>query len=109
LASGTAAVASRAIIRLARFLLFHVRMQTFGGLALLAALVLCYVLYFKSQDSAAENGSEESKPIAVAPAHVGPSDLRTAAAPVSQYKQDMDRAHAAARQIQASHDEANSY
>jgi hypothetical protein len=84
-------------------------MQTLGGLSLMAALVLCYVLYFRSQASTAENGSDESRPIAVAPAHAGPSDLRKTAAPPGVYKADLDRAHDAARQMQVSHDEANSF
>ena len=84
-------------------------MQTLGGLGLLAALVICYVLYFRSQPLPAEVGSDESRPIAVAPAHTGPGDLRTTAAPHTVYKADLNRAHDAARQMQVSHAEADSF
>ena len=82
-------------------------MQTIGGLSLLAALAICYMLYFRSQDASGQNTVEESRPIAVAPA--GPGDLRPASAPQSVYKGDLDRAHVAAHQMQAEHAEADSY
>ena len=85
-------------------------MQTFGGLGLLAALVICYMLYFRSQTPPPNDAaSDEGRPIAVAPALSGSSDLRKVAAPHTVYKADLDRAHAAARQIQDAHAEANSY
>jgi hypothetical protein len=61
---------------LAQMLLRAYRMQTIGGLSLLAALVICYMLYFRSQDASGQNTVEDSRPIAVAPA--GPGDLRPA-------------------------------
>jgi hypothetical protein len=85
-------------------------MQTLGGLSLMAALVICYLLYFHSQDATpTANGVNETRPVAMAPAHSAPGEQRTAAAPHSEYKADLDRAHAAARQIQLSHDEATSF
>jgi hypothetical protein len=82
-------------------------MQTIGGLSLLAALVICYMLYFRSQDASGQNTVEDSRPIAVAPA--GPGDLRPASLQRSAYKNDLDRAHVAAHQMQAEHAEADSY
>ena len=74
----------------------------------MAALVLCYVLYFRSAPLPAEAGSDEPKVIAVAPVHAS-GDLQTASMPHSVYKADLDRAHAAARQMQAAHADANAY
>jgi hypothetical protein len=104
--SQTAATTRKAIWPI--FCLDNVIMQTIGGLSLLAALAICYMLYFRSQDPNGANTAEESRPIAIAPA--GPGDLRPVSAPPhSVYKGDMDRAHVAAHQMQAEHAEADSY
>jgi hypothetical protein len=66
----------------------------------MAALGICYMLYFRSQASPGETGMDESSPISV---------VSPAAAPHSAYKADLDRAHAAARQMKDSHAEAESY
>jgi hypothetical protein len=94
-------------MRLAHILLRPYIMQTLGGLSLLAALAICYMLYFRSQDANGQNTMDEARPIAVAPA--GPGGQRPGSAPRSVYKGDLDRAHVAAGQMQAEHAEANSY
>ena len=92
-----------------RFLLQSEDMRTLSLLGLMAALAICYVLYFRTQTAPDDLTSAESRPLVLATAQAAPADPHTAAAHHSAYKADLDRAHDSAKLMQTSHDEANSF
>ena len=82
-------------------------MQTFSGLALLVVLAICYMFYFHTQPQSGDGTSDGLAPVAVTTVRNSAGVTRTSG-PHSVYKADLDRAHAAARQIQQTHAEADS-
>ena len=83
-------------------------MRFLHSLFLVSVLGICYLLFFRSQAPADATGREEAKAAQAAPAVKSETPF-PAPAPHSQYKRDIDQAHAVANQMKASHKEADSF
>ena len=76
-------------------------MQALRVVMLLVTVLVCYLLFFHSASKPGTSGTEALPPDALATG--SPATAR------SQYKEAMDRAHAAAKSMQDERKEADSY
>ncbi len=79
-------------------------MQALRVVMLLVTVAICYLLFFHSQKTANQTADPLTADLAV----VGTPSASPASAQ-TQYKEDMDRAHAAAKSMQDERKEADSY
>ena len=83
-------------------------MRFLHSLLLVVVLAVCYLLFFRSQPAGGANSPGGARTTQIGPADKSEDPVITA--PVhSQYKADLDRAHAVANKMKASHDEVNSF
>ena len=80
-------------------------MQALRVVMLLVTVAICYLLFFYSQPKTDDPMTDPLNPDAVAVASPG----RSPASVHSQYKEAMDRAHAAAKSMEDEKKEADSY
>ncbi len=77
-------------------------MRFLQSLFLVVVLAVCYLFFFRSQAVVDPSSQPATKAAKVGIPFPAPQ-------PQSQYKRDIDRAHAVANQMKESHKEADSY
>ncbi len=82
-------------------------MRFMSSLLLIVSLAVCYLMFFRTQTAEHSASREDAKTIQSLT--VVKDTTPAAAPPRSEYKAYMDRAHAVANQMNASHKEADSF